>query len=194
MKKIDEKLLRKISEAGTNNASKALSAMTGRSVEIKTISTDFVTIEEIPQFYGPEEVVTAVYLPVTGDAHGCALLVFDKNSAVRVADLLMRHAGITETSIELYRSALKEIGNIMSGSFLNATADVLDIKLVEGIPTLTTDMMGAIMNQIISEFAQTTKQALAIEIGFAIKDVEVTAYLFKLLETSGGGGNKLFSH
>ena len=44
MKKIDENLLRKISEAGTHNASKALSIMTGRSVEIKTISTDFVPI------------------------------------------------------------------------------------------------------------------------------------------------------
>ena len=150
MKKIDEDLLRKISEAGTHNASKALSAMTGRSVEIKTISTDFVPIEKIPQFYGPEEVVTAVYLPVTGDAHGCALLVFDKNSAVKVADLLMQKAEVTEPSIGLYESALKEIGNIMSGSFLNATADLLNIKLVEGIPTLTTNMMGAIMNQLIS--------------------------------------------
>lgn len=187
MKKIDEKLLRKISEAGTNNASKALSAMTGRSVGIKTISTNFVQIEKIPQFYGPEEVVTAVYLPITGDINGCSLLVFDKDSAVVVADLLMRKAEVTEPSIGLYESALKEIGNIMSGSFLNATADMLDVKLVEGIPTLTTNMMGAIMNQIISEFAQTTRQALAIEIGFTIKDVEITAYLFKLLETGEGG-------
>jgi len=188
MKKIDEKLLRKISEAGTHNASRTLSAMTGRSVGIKTISTNFVQIEQVPQFYGAEEVVTAVYLPITGDVNGCSLLVFDKDSAVIVADLLMGKAGVTEPSVELHESALKEIGNIMSGSFLNATADMLDIKLVEGIPTLTTDMMGAIMNQVISEFAQTTKQALAIEIGFVIKDVEVTAYLFKLLETSGGGG------
>jgi chemotaxis protein CheC len=187
MKKIDENLLRKISEAGKNNVSEALSLMTGRSVEIKTISTNFVPIEKIPQFYAPEEVVAAVYLPITGDIKGCSLLVFDKDSAVVVADLVMRKLEVPETSIGLYESALKEIGNIMSGSFLNATADMLDVKLVEGVPTLTTNMMGAIMNQIISEFAQTTKQALAIEIGFVIKDVEITAYLFKLLETGDGG-------
>ena len=75
MKKIDENLLRKIGEAGTNNASKALSSMTGRSVEIKTISTKFIQIEQIPQFYEPEKVVTVVYLPITGDINGCSLLV-----------------------------------------------------------------------------------------------------------------------
>ena len=190
MKKIDENLLREISEAGTHYASKALATMTDRSVEIKTISTDFLPIEKIPQFYGPEEVVTAVYLPITGDINGCSLLVFDKNSAVRLADLLMKKAEVTVPSAETPPSALKEIGNIMSGAFLTATADLLDVKLVEGIPTLTTNMMGAIMNQIISEFTQTTKQALAIEIGFVIKDVEITAYLFKLLETGEEGGKK----
>ena len=188
MKKLDENLLKKISEAGTDNASKALSTMTGRTVEIKAISTKFVQIEQIPQFYGPEEVVTAVYLPITGDIKGCSLLVFDKDSARRVADLLMQKAEVTEPSADLYESALKEIGNIMSGSFLNATADMLDIQLVEGIPKISTNMMGAITNQIISEFAQTTKQALAIQIGFILKDVEVTAYLFKLFETGERGG------
>ena len=188
MKKIDENLLKKISEAGTNNASSALSAMTGRSVEIKTILTKFVPIEQIPQFYGPEEVVTAVYLPITGDITGCSLLVFDKNSARKLADLLMQKAEVAEPSADLYESALKEIGNIMSGSFLNATAEMLDVQLVEGIPKISTNIMGAITNQIISEFARKTKQALAIQIGFVIKDVEVTAYLFKLFETDEGGG------
>lgn len=186
MKKIDEILLRKIGEAGTTNASKALSAMTGRSVEIKTISTKFVQIEQIPQFYGPEVVVTAVYLPITGDINGCSLLVFDKDSARRVADLLVQQAGMTEPSADLYESALKEIGNIMSGSFLNATADMLDVQLVEGVPTISTNMMGAITDQLISEFAHIIKQALAIQIGFILRDVEVTAYLFKLFETGEG--------
>ena len=188
MKKIDKELLGKISEAGTNNASKALSTMTGRSVEIKTISTNFIQIEQIPQFYGPEEVVTAVYLPITGDINGCSLLVFDRDSAWKLANLLIEKAEVIEPSVDLYESALKEIGNIMSGSFLNATADMLDVRLVEGIPTLTNNMMGAITDQLIREFAQTTKQALAIQIGFIIKDVEITAYLFKLFETGNGGG------
>ena len=188
MKKIDENLLREISKAGTDNASKALSSMTGRTVEIKTISTKFIEIEQIPQFYGPEEVVTAVYLPITGDINGCSLLVFDKDSARRVGDLLIQKADVTEPSADLYESALKEIGNIMSGSFLNATADMLDVQLVEGVPTISTNMMGAITDQLIGEFAQTTKQALAIQIGFILRDVEVTAYLFKLFETGNGGG------
>ena len=191
MKKIDENLLREISKAGTDNASKALSSMTGRTVEIKTISTKFIEIEQIPQFYGPEEVVTAVYLPITGDINGCSLLVFDKDSARRVGDLLIQKADVTEPSADLYESALKEIGNIMSGSFLNATADMLDVQLVEGVPTISTNMMGAITDQLIGEFAQTTKQALAIQIGFILRDVEVTAYLFKLFETGNGGGTRL---
>ena len=45
MKKIDENLLREISEAGTHYASKALATMTDRSVEIKTILTKFLKLK-----------------------------------------------------------------------------------------------------------------------------------------------------
>ncbi len=189
MKKIDENLLRKIGETGTNNASKALSTMIGRTVEIFNISAKFIGIEQIPKFYGPEEVVTSVYLPITGDINGCSLFVFDKDSARELGDLLVQKAEETEPSAEVYDSALKEIGNIMLGSFLNATADLLDVQLVKGVPTISTNMMGAITNQIISEFEITTKQVLAIQIGFILRAVEVTAYLFKLFETGEEGSS-----
>ena len=49
-------------------------------------------------------------------------------------------------------SALNEIGNIVSGSYLNALAALTGMKMISTVPGLTIDMVGALLSVPAAEF------------------------------------------
>ena len=127
--------------------------------------------------------VAGIYLPVTGDIHGAALLIFPKEAAFILSDLLVkRPPGTTRKLTPIDESALKEVGNIISGKYLTVLSNTLQIKIVEHIPNFSLDMFGAIIDQIITEFARKTENALVIEIEFTFKPETFKGYFLLLFE------------
>jgi len=178
-----ENKLQEVNEQAAENASKALSKLIDRPVEVDISKAEVKKVEELSPLIGPEEVVAGIYLPVTGDIKGAALLIFPKETAFTMSDLLVkREPGTTRCLTELDESALKEVGNIISGNYLTVLANVLQIKIVEHIPNFSFDMFGAIVSQIITDFAQTTENALVIEIEFLFRPETLKGYFLLLFE------------
>ncbi len=194
--------LEQINKEAADKASDALSKLIDRSVEVGISRADVKKVEDLSPLIGTEEVVAGIYLPVTGDIKGAALLIFPKETAFTLSDLLVkREPGSTRQLTQLDESALKELGNIISGSYLTVLANTLQIKIVEHIPNFSFDMFGAIVSQIISEFAQKTENALVIEIEFIFKPETFKGYFLLLFEVEqfkamlgsiGGGIKDLF--
>ena len=183
MVKMDMRDLWKIGEAGVNKASEALKKFTGNEVDVKNLSTRLIKVETISKFFDPDEVVTCIYMPIYGNRQGCSLVIFDMESAQRLIEIMMKKIGTTTITAELYESSLKEIANIMAGSFLTAMANMSEIKLVEGTPTYSKAMIGALIEHIISDFTQKQNdEAMSIEVGFFIKNVEITGHLYVIFE------------
>jgi chemotaxis protein CheC len=141
--------------------------------------------------------VAGIYLPVTGDIKGAALLILPKETAFILSDLLVkRPPGTTRKLTPLDESALKEVGNIISGNYLTVLSDILQVKIVEHIPDFSFDMFGAIVDQIITKFAQKTENALVIEIEFVFKPETLKGYFLLLFEIEQfkaiGGALKAF--
>jgi chemotaxis protein CheC len=129
-----------------------------------------------------EEIVAGIYLPVKGAVIGAALLIFPKETAFTLSDLLVRREpGTTRKLTELDKSALKETGNIICGTYFAVLANTLQIKLIEQVPNFSFDMFGAIITQIITEFAQNAEEALVIELEFLFKPATLKGYLLLLL-------------
>jgi len=201
-----ENKLQEVNEQAAENASKALSKLIDRPVEVDISKAEVKKVEELSPLIGTEEVVAGIYLPVTGDIKGAALLIFPKETAFTMSDLLVkREPGTTRCLTELDESALKEVGNIISGNYLTVLANVLQIKIIEHIPNFSFDMFGAIVSQIITDFAQTTENALVIEIEFLFRPETLKGYFLLLFEVeqlkamlgplvgvAGGGGLKTF--
>lgn len=178
-----ENKLQEVNEQAAVNASEALSELIDRQVEVEICRTEIKKVEDLSPLIGPEEMVAGIYLPVTGDINGAALLIFPKETAFVLSDLLVkREPGTTHELTELDKSALKEVGNIISGNYLTVLANVLQIKIVEHIPNFSFDMFGAIVSQIIADFAQKTEKALVIEIEFAFKPETFKGYFLLLFE------------
>ena len=199
-------MLHQVNEQAAESASRALSKLIDRPVEVGISRADIKKVEDLSPLIDQEEVVAGIYLPVTGDVKGAALLIFPKETAFTLSDLLVkRESGTTRKLTELDESALKkEVGNIISGSYLTVLSNVLQIKIVEHIPNFSFDMFGAIVSQIITDFAQKTENALVIEIEFLFKPQTFKGYFLLLFEVEqlkamlgsiagvGGGGLKTF--
>jgi len=200
-----ENKLQEVNEQAAVNASDALSKLIDRQVEVEISRTEVKKVEDLSPLIGPEEIVAGIYLPVTGDINGAALLIFPKETAFVLSDLLVkREPGTTHKLSELDTSALKEVGNIISGNYLTILSNVLQIKIIEHIPNFSFDMFGAIVSQIITAFAQNTEKALVIEIEFTFKPETFKGYFLLLFELEqfkamlgslvgvAGGGVKAF--
>jgi len=173
--------LEQINKEAADKASAALSKLIDRPVEVAISKANVKKVENISPLIGIEDVVAGIYLPVTGDIKGTALLIFPQETAFILSDLLVkRPPGTTRKLTPLDESALKEVGNIISGNYLTVLSNTLQIKIVEHMPNFSFDMFGAIVSQVITRFAQKTEKALIIEIEFTFKPETLQGYFLLL--------------
>ena len=178
--------LQEINKEAALNTSRALSKLTDKHVSVEISNASVKKIGELSPIIDPEDIVAGIYLPITGGLKGASMLIFPKETAFALSDLLMkREPGTTKKLTELDKSALKEVGNIVSGNYFTTLSNMLQVKIIENIPRFSFDMFGAIISQIISKFAQEAEKALIIEIEFIFKPVKLKGYfllLFRLEE------------
>jgi chemotaxis protein CheC len=183
--------LEKMAQKGAENASTALSQLINQGVEMRALAVRALPVEKIPEIIGsPEDMVTTVIMEVRGEVNGNMMLVYSQQSAINVADFLAkRELGVTTQLDELDKSALKESGNIISGSFLSAISNYLSINMVESIPDIATDMLKATVDFVLTRFAKTkASEAVAFEIDFemgttvTVTTKKIKAYFVLLLD------------
>ena len=111
--------LEKMAHRGAKKASESLSQLINQELEVKTLSARVHSIEKLSEIIGaPEEIVTTVIMEVRGEVDGNILLIYPQQAACNIADFLAkRKTGTTTKLDELDRSALRESGNIIAGSF-----------------------------------------------------------------------------
>ena len=137
--------LREVANIGAGHAATALSQMTNQRVMITVPQISVTPLEEVSVHIGaPEEPVAAVLMNMLGDLTGRTLLVFPRNTALRVSEMMLRkpEGSVTELG-KLEQSAIMEAGNILSGAHMNALSDFMGIMLLPSPPSLVIDMSRA---------------------------------------------------
>jgi chemotaxis protein CheC len=109
----------KLIGGGVNNAVVGLSQMAGQDIKVTNMKIRKVPVKDIPALFGgPEALIIAVYLEISGTANGHMVVVYQPNVAFDLIDILLgQPAGSTKQLEDMERSTLGEVGNIM-GSFL----------------------------------------------------------------------------
>ena len=180
---LERDALREIGHIGAAHASKALSKIIGQRINVGVPIVTATPLMQLPAVLGNrEELIVGVYLPVTGDLEGSVLLVFPQQSALALSDLLMgREVGTAKTLEEIDKSALMEVGNILSAHCLTALSEFLGLRLVGRIPDLARDMVGAVIDSIIIKHSQRAEQALVINVELTTKErVNIESYFYLL--------------
>ena len=81
------------------------------------------------------------------------------------------------TEIEL--SALKEVGNIITGAYLNSLSMLTGLSMLPSVPSIAVDMMGAILSVPAIAFGIEADEILLVDTQFS-SDVQMEGYFIML--------------
>lgn len=107
-----------------------------------------LTFQELGSAVCPEdETIVGIYLEVQGDIDGSMMFLMHLDSAHFLVNRLMgREADFMADFDEMDMSALKEIGNIIAGSYLNALSSMTNLVISPSVPYIAIDMAAAILS------------------------------------------------
>jgi chemotaxis protein CheC len=176
--------LREVGNIGAGHGATALSQLLGKKIMITVPRVNILTLGEIPRLVGdPNTLVAGLSLSILGDATGKVLLLFPRDSALHLADMLLKQpVGTSHILTEMGHSALKEAGNILTGAYLSALNEFLGMLLLISVPTLVFDLAGAILSTMIRGLEDVHK-VICIETQF-LDDQEVLGGYFILAPDS----------
>lgn len=181
-----ERLRREV-EGALQHASQGLSEMVGRPVYIEAPEVALVPTESVALLAGgPEQSVVGIYLGMTGQVTGHALLVFPRGSAALLAGLLWERPVDTVRPLSAEDiSALAEVGNLMSSFFFNHLSDRSGLVIAPTTPVVVEDMLGAILDSVLAELSLYGNDALLLKTVFSGSIAELTGQMIILphLET-----------
>jgi chemotaxis protein CheC len=173
--------LRELANIGSVPASAALSTLLGRPVDVSVPTARLLPIAEAVEATGsPESEVTAIVLGVVGELEATVLLLVLPADAGRLLGLLGVAAGD-----EMAASALREIGNIVGTSYVNALARMTGLDLEPTPPSTTTDMLGAVVQSVLAGHAGDDDAALLLDSTLDVEG-EDCAVSFILVPAPGG--------
>jgi len=134
--------LLEIANIGSGNAATALSQLLGKPVEIGYAEALLATLAEAADKIGAAASPSAVVdTPVANDG-GKVLLLFPDGAGEQLCELFG-----TRLDDEMGRSALREVGNILASSYLNAVVEMTGMTLEPQPPTIEVDLLGSLVQR-----------------------------------------------
>ena len=168
-------VLKEIGNIGAGNATTALASMLQSKVDMKVPNVMVVEFKDVGTLLGGEEQEMAgAYLGVEGDITGSILFLTKKEAALGVAKKLLGEYCGDELG-EMECSAVKEVSNIITGSYLNALATLTGLTIYPSVPDLCVDMAGAIFSVPAIQFGIMGDKILLIESRLT-DDIEMDGY------------------
>ncbi len=186
-------VLKEIGNIGAGNATTALASLLQSKVDMKVPQVMMLDFKDVGAILGGEEQeMVAAYLGVEGDITGSILFITRKETSLQVAKKLLGDYCSDDLG-EMERSAVKEVSNIITGSYLNALASLTGLTIYPSVPDLAVDMAGAILSVPAIQFGIMGDKILLIQSqltneieleGFFIMVPEVDSYE-KILRSLG---------
>ena len=170
-------VLKEIGNIGAGNATTAISNMLNLKVNMDVPKVEFMKVQELPTaISAEEETVVGIYLEVESDIGGSMMFLLKMGSAQYLVNHLMgRPDDYAQEFNEMDISAIKEIGNIISGSYLSALSTMTNMVITSSVPYLAIDMAGAILSVPAIQFGQYGDNALLIQTEFG-DDVKIQGF------------------
>lgn len=173
-------VLKELGNIGAGNATTALAQMLQCKVDMQVPQVRLLNFNEVGEVMGGEEqIVIGIYLSVEGDISGSIMFILEQNAGKALVSKLMGMPMTEGEFNEMEISAMKEIGNIIAGAYLNSLSQLTNLKMIPSVPDLNMDMLNAILSVPAIEFGIVGDQILLIQTKFT-DDVDLNGYFILL--------------
>ncbi|GAB6180212.1 chemotaxis protein CheC [Desulfotomaculum defluvii] len=186
-------VLKEIGNIGLGNAATALATMVNKRIDMAVPQSKFLMLDDLMTLMGGlEEVVCCVSLRLEGDVPGQILFLFNLESTFKLVDMLMgMEQGTIQALDEMGESVVKEIGNVLTGSFLSAISTLTGLNMTPTVPMFATDMLGAVISTSMIAGGYVEDHILMIETVLFEDHEQIKGHFF--LITEQGSLQKLFT-
>jgi len=173
-------VLKELGNIGAGNATTALAQMLQCKVDMHVPQVRLLNFSEVGEVMGGEEqIVAGIYLAVEGDITGSMMFILEQNAGKALVSKLMGTPMSEGEFNEIEISAIKEIGNIITGAYLNSLSQLTNLVMLPSVPDLNIDMLNAILSVPAIEFGIMGDQILLIQTRFT-DDVDLNGYFILL--------------
>jgi chemotaxis protein CheC len=166
-------ILKEVGNIGAGHAATALSTLLDRQIDMKVPRVKIVSFDEMIEMAGgADKVVVSVFLRIEGDAPGSMFFMLPVEQASAFIKSMIHDEQFSFDDLppsELGLSAMQELGNILSGSYLSSLSDFTQLNLLPSVPSLSVDMAGALIGFGLMEISQVSDYAIVIDT--ALKEV-----------------------
>ncbi|KKF98789.1 chemotaxis protein CheC [Methanosarcina mazei] len=173
-------VLKELGNIGTGHAATSLSKLLNKDVYLSVPKVKVGEIKNLSrEFIG--EVVAGVIIALQDleeKKSGYLYIMFPEKSARKIAGDLF---GMDELDEEMYASTIMEVGNILSSSFCDASADFMNIILLPSPPSFAVDVPTAVIDSVVSQMAKNTNHIILFETSLS-SDSDIKIYLALLPE------------
>lgn len=116
---------------------------------------------------GEEQLMAGVFLGVEGDITGSMMFMVEEQSARHlIQKITMGMLPEGSEFEEMGLSAMQEVGNIITGAYLNSLSTMTNLKVFPSPPAVTVDMAGAILSVPAIQFGVYGDNILLIQSQF----------------------------
>ncbi len=161
--------LKEVGNIGASHASNVLGQMIGKTVIINVPKADFLPVSELSKVFDEEDGPTVLlFFLILGEVEGFMVISFSESQATRISNYLM---GTDDSHLELNedkKSALKEVGNVLSSAYLTAMSDLAGFTLRPSVPYLTYGVAEEVVTPVIEDIGKTTDYALITDNEFLL--------------------------
>jgi len=175
---------REIENIGAGNAATALSTMLGRKIDINVPRAEICSYADMNAIIGsPESIVAGVMVGISEDIEGFIMLMLSREDANKLSGALLGMADEPSEDEpfemdEMKISALKEVSNILIGSYVNAISDLSGMRIDVTVPDLVVDMAGAVIGMIAAAYGAYSDSVLFLETKFIDEAYSVDGHFF----------------
>jgi len=176
---MEQSVLAEIGNIGGGNAATALSDMLADKVDMSVPGLSIVDVSTMATILGgPENEVAGILLSMTDDVSGMLMFLLEKDFACFLINALLdENINSFENLTEMHLSAMKEIGNILAGAYVNAIASMTNMTISLTTPQISVDMVGAILSYPAALFGSMGDSLLMIEENFSSGEQSVKSHL-----------------
>ena len=167
--------LKEIGNIGSGSAASALSQMLGKSVQMRVPDVKVLDFDEvIEEMGGAEKIITGILVDLSVDICGIIMFLLEDSFAHIALKTFLGKDYVKAADLdEMDYSVIKEMGNIMAGSYLQAISKLTDLTIDMSTPSMSVDMLGAIMSVPVATFAEVGDKVLYINDGFVIDGIDI---------------------
>ncbi len=178
-------LFNRMAKEGGNTVASHLSQMTGMDTEMEITKINFIDIQDIRTHVGDKKQI-GISIELLEPPHGHILFLFNAANAKELAHGMIGDMGDTDPDAsgftDMERSAIEEIGNIMTSGFIDGWANVLETTIDMSTPTFTYGPSSGMVDQLVGDRADDMSLMFDSRVHALDAGIDVTVYTFPELE------------